>query len=73
MDRLLHRPDMTRKKRSRPGLLTLRAAFVIVLSVTASCLIGDLTWHAQRNAAEALLAGITAFPAATTFINWMIA
>ncbi len=65
--------DMTRKNRSRSGLLTLRTAFVLALAVASACLIGGLTWHARRNAAEALLAGITAFPAATTFINWMIA
>jgi hypothetical protein len=63
---------MTAHNRSRSGLLPLRSALVLALALLAAGLIGGLTWYARRNLAEAVLAVVTAFPAAVAFMDWLI-
>jgi hypothetical protein len=60
------RPDPPR------GLLTIRAAIVILLAVLAGSVTAGLTWAARRNAAEAALAGLAVLGAGIRFFDWLI-
>jgi hypothetical protein len=60
------RPDPPR------GLLTLRAAFILLLAVLAGSVAAGLTWVARRNIAEATLAGLAVLGGGIRFFDWMI-
>jgi hypothetical protein len=54
------------------GLLTLRAAFVLLLALLAAAAAAGLTWLSRRNAAEAALAGLATFGGGIRFFDWLI-
>ena len=69
--------DATGARMNRPtvppsGLLGPRAALVLLLAVLAAAAAGGLTWFSRRNTAEATLAGLACFAAATRFFDWLI-
>jgi hypothetical protein len=63
---------MSRRPIPSSGLLTLRAAFVLLLALLAAAVAGGLTWLYRRNAAEAALAGLAALGAGIKFFDWLI-
>jgi len=63
---------MSRRPDFSPGLLTIRAAFVLLLAVLAASVTAGLAWAARRNAAEAVLAGLAVLGGGIKFFDWLI-
>lgn len=63
---------MPRAPRPRSGLLSQRTAFVLLLATLAACAIAVLTWLHQKNAPEAILAGLAALGGGVKFFDWLI-
>ena len=63
---------MSRRPASPSGLLTIRAAFILLLAVLAAGVTAGLTWAARRNAAEATLAGLAVLAGGIRFFDWLI-
>ena len=63
---------MPRHPASPSGLLTIRAAFILLLAVLAAGITAGLTWAARRSAAEAALAGFAVLAGSIRFFDWLI-
>ncbi len=63
---------MSQRPDSSSGLLTLRTAFVLFLTLLAAGTAAGLTWLSGRSTPEAALAGLAALGAGVKFFDWLI-
>jgi hypothetical protein len=63
---------MSQRPDSSSGLLTLRTAFVLFLTLLAAGTAAELTWLSGHSFPEATLAGLAATGAGVKFFDWLI-